>query len=91
MTMEINFTNRETYLAWRANWREIYKEQAEDIRNTKQLITKAYAENNQARASSLQSTLASERKIARRLMETLQEAKQIAKEARQSDQQKQAA
>jgi hypothetical protein len=32
---ELNFTNRETYIIWRAEWRTEYKELSQTIRDTK--------------------------------------------------------
>lgn len=82
MSMEINFTDRESYLAWRASWREVYKAQAQDIRNIKGQIAMAYIRGDQSRASSAQRELQSERSIAQRMMKTLEEAKAISREAR---------
>lgn len=63
--MELNFTNRETYLAWRANWRSQYKELSENIRSLKREIVKA---GNSDRASNLQRELHYERRLASRMM-----------------------
>ena len=82
MSIEINFTNRETYLAWRANWREIYRFQAEEIRDLKRTL-KAKVGNSFA-ASKLQTELHYARRLANRMMETLEQAKALSKEAREA-------
>jgi hypothetical protein len=85
MSIEINFTNRETYLAWRANWRAIYKAQSEEIRQNKRDIKAAYANQKFDRASSLQQELCFNRRLATRMMDTLEEAKELSKAAREAN------
>ena len=80
MTMEINFTNRETYIAWRAQWRTAYKEISETIRSLKKQIATA---GNSEKASNLQRELHFERRLASRMMETRMEAKELVKAQRE--------
>lgn len=69
------FTTREEYLAYRANWRELYKGQSFSIRNLKQLIRESEAGPVQSR---LQSQLAYARIEANRMNLELAEAKKFA-------------
>lgn len=81
-TMEINFTNRETYIAWRAKWRATYKALSEEIRQGKQALRDAYRAND-PKAPALQRELNFNRSLANRMMETRKEAKALVKEQRE--------
>jgi hypothetical protein len=84
MSMEINFTNRETYLVWRANWKTAYKAQSQEIRDLKRSIKQA---GNSEQASYLQRDLHFARQIATRMMLVLAEAKALAKASRETQHQ----
>jgi len=81
MSMELNFTNRETYLAWRANWRAAYKELSAEIRTGRGELANTFRENSQ-KAYGIQSELRSNRILANRMMERLKEAKELSAEQR---------
>ena len=80
MTMEMNFTDKASYLAWRRNWKAAYAEQSEEIRAAKREIVKlAKADKPTGYA---QSTLHRERELASRMMVALEEAKKLSAEMR---------
>ena len=90
MNLELNFTNRETYLAWRANWRAVYKAQSEEIRENKQNLrdlSKSGPKQDNERASRLQRVLHFDRRDAARMMEILEEAKALSKASREAQRQ----
>ncbi len=66
-----NFTNRKTYLEYRADWKARYKELSEEIRETRAAIKTS----DQDRASVLQAEKAMLRRKANRMMLELTEAK----------------
>lgn len=82
MTMEINFTNRETYIAWRAKWRVSYKAISAEIREGKQALRDAYRSSD-PKAPNLQRELNFNRSLANRMMETRKEAKELVKAQRE--------
>ena len=71
----LTFTTRNEYLAYRADWKNNYKILSQDIRDTREAIKQAYANNNQDRASILQYQKSELRKTARKMMEELADAK----------------
>ena len=78
--LALNFTNRETYIAWRANWRTAYRELSTEIREGKHAIRQAFRENNYDKAATLQRELLANRTLANRMMELRKEAKEMAAE-----------
>jgi hypothetical protein len=82
MSIEINFTNRETYITWRANWRAAYKELSAEIRQGKLALSNAFRSND-PKAGGIQSELSFNRKMAARMMETRMEAKELVKVQRE--------
>ena len=80
MSMEINFTDKASYLAWRQNWKALYAEQSEEIRAGKREISKLAKADKPT--SYAQSSLHKERQMASRMMEALEEAKKLSGEMR---------
>jgi hypothetical protein len=85
---EFNFNNRETYIAWRAEWRAAYKALTAQIRQTKKELHEAYAtlsgEELARKAPNLQRQKLFFRSHARQMMETLAEAKEYSKVQREA-------
>lgn len=77
MTNTFDFNSRETYLAYRADWKVRYRVASQDIRDTKAAIREANALGYHNSASGHQSTLVAERKAANELMKELAEAKEF--------------
>jgi hypothetical protein len=73
-------TSRETYLAFRAEWKSEYKQISEDIREGKHKISNAFRENRDA--SNFQRRRLRNREMATRMLEMLKEAKDVARTAR---------
>jgi ABC-type tungstate transport system permease subunit len=71
------FTDRATWLAYRADWRARYKAQSQEIRATKALMKAANDLGQYSEASRLQSKLSSQRYWANQLMLELNEAKEF--------------
>lgn len=74
------FNTRETYIAYRQDWKVRYKAQADVIRNLKKNISFAYKAGDQDRASNLQGQLVYERREANALMMELMAAKEFKNE-----------
>ena len=73
---QFNFTTREDYLTFRADWRARYKVQVQLIRQTKRDLVGAHRSGNWTQASALQSRLHYQRRDANRLMLELAAAKE---------------
>lgn len=71
------FNSRETYIAYRADWRARYSVISEQIRQTKRTIVESRSKGFTNNVSGLQSDLASERRQANALMVELAEAKEF--------------
>jgi hypothetical protein len=69
------FDSRETYLAYRQDWKARYKAASDDIRATKKNLQHYYKEGNYDEASYMQSKLHFQRVFANKLMVQLTEAK----------------
>ncbi len=69
------FTDRASYLTFRAAWKAQYRDLTQDIRETRKAIKEAYQSGNPDRAGSLQSQKAHMRRDARYMLENLAEAK----------------
>lgn len=78
--LALNFTNRETYIAWRANWRSAYRELSTEIREGRRALSNAFKANDYAKAANLQRELLANRALANRMMELRKEAKELAAE-----------
>lgn len=79
--MNIEFTNKETYLAFRANWKAAYKALSTEIREGRRALANAFRSND-PKAYMLQRELLSNRAAATRMLETLKEAKEKSAEMR---------
>jgi hypothetical protein len=79
--MNIDFTNRETYLAFRANWKANYKQLSQEIREGKHALANAFRAND-PKAYILQRELLINRSLATSMLETLKEAKEKSAEMR---------
>ncbi len=79
--LALTFTNRETYLAWRANWRATYKALSAEIREGKQAQANAFRTSD-PKAQIIQRDLSANRSLANRLMELRKEAKELSAEQR---------
>lgn len=73
-------TSRETYLAFRAEWKAEYKELSEEIREGKGKIANAFRDGRDA--SGYQRNRLRNQAMATRMLELLKEAKELAKAAR---------
>jgi len=75
MNIQPNFTNRETYIAWRANWRVAYKTLSKEIHDLKRKIK----EDSRANLSTgrAQNELRFLREQANRMMLIREEAKAL--------------
>ena len=73
-------TSRETYLAFRSEWKAEYKELSEEIREGKGKIANAFRDGRDA--SGYQNSRRRNKALATRMLEMLKEAKEIAKAAR---------
>jgi hypothetical protein len=83
MTTQIN--TREEYVAFRANWKESYKELSTEIRQGRRELANAFREGSH-KASRLQIDLLANRRLANRMMEQLEEIKAQAKASREAHQ-----
>lgn len=72
-----DFNSRETYLAYRADWKVRYRMISEEIRQTKRSIMEAHKAGFENCASGYQSALHYERQTANQLMLELAAAKQF--------------
>lgn len=59
MTTQLNFTDRTSYIAWRADWRAEYKALSQEIRSLK-ITSKSGTQDEQSRAQSKLSTKSAE-------------------------------
>ena len=78
--MTFNFDSRETYLAYRDDWRSQYRVISEEIRQTKRDIVTSRSKGFSNNVSSLQSDLHYSRLTANRLMQELEAAKEFKNE-----------
>ena len=72
--------SRETYLAFRAEWKAEYKELSEEIRDGKHRMAHAFRAGKDA--SGIQRNRLRNQAMATRMLETLKEAKALAKAQR---------
>lgn len=72
------FTNRETYLAWRAEWRAQYKNISAQIRAKKLELKTAFRSNDYVAAYKLQRQIPMLRDMATSMLETRKESKEQA-------------
>jgi hypothetical protein len=72
------FTNRETYIAWRAEWRAQYKNLSAQIRTKKVELKTAFQANNYDAAYKLQRQIPMLRDMATSMLETRKESKELA-------------
>lgn len=72
-----SFTTRDEYLAYREDWRSIYRVISEQIRQTKATIREAQSKGFENNVSSLQRELHYERRQANKLMMELEAAKEF--------------
>ena len=79
--MNIDFTNRETYLAWRAQWKANYKALSKEITEGKHALANAFRSND-PKSYLLQRELLINRAAATSMLETLKEAKAKSAEMR---------
>ena len=70
-----SFTNREEYLAERAAWKANYKALSADQREAKMALKKAFREHAYSTANRIMSNIASNKALARDLIEMLAKAK----------------
>lgn len=80
--MNFEFTNRETYLAFRAEWKANYAQLSEEIRSGRRALANAFRESDHTKAYILQRELLINRKIATSMLESLKEAKEKSAEMR---------
>lgn len=71
--MEPKFTDRESYLGWKAEWRVVYKELAEQIARDKRHLKVASREQSPS-AAKIQSELHYKRVMAHKMMSLLEDA-----------------
>ena len=76
MENTLNFNTRETYIAWRAEWRTEYATTSQQIREARNTIKNAQRENKWAGMWNHYSTLARSQRTARELL-ALREASKI--------------
>lgn len=79
---EMNFSTRETYIAWRANWRSAYSAISTEIRQTKNELANAFRMGDLSKAATLQRDLLANRALATRLLDLRKEAKKKSGEQR---------
>ena len=70
---ELTFTDRESYLAWRAEWRASYKTLSTEIHEKKKQIAQAFKDND-PKAGFYQNQCSASRALAHRMMELRKEA-----------------
>jgi hypothetical protein len=87
--MNITFTNKETYIAWRAEWRADYAELTTKIRSLRREMNEAFRDNRPAANAQFQLRMA--RYKANEMMELRAEAKTRAAEQYAASRQSQAA
>jgi hypothetical protein len=70
----LSFTNRESFLAWRAEWREEYAELSANLRRSKMSCKEAFRANKLDAAARLQNNIRTLKSEAREMMELRKEA-----------------